>query len=280
MREKELLQSSSFFGGMKMEKSVLFFDIDGTILSEITKEVPKSTVDALKKAKENGHILFINTGRTYSSIPKLIKELPFDGFVCGCGIYILYKGNVLYEKHISVEQAEALFQKADECMIDGIYESDTDVFFTRRKSRFAEVERVRKEMASVKLGINRYLEDGKCLFDKMYLCTDEKSNVEEYLEFAKKEMDVIDRENGAYELMPKGHSKGTAIEYVRKVLNIDEDNSYVFGDSSNDLAMFKAVPHTIAMGKHSEVLEPYTEFVTKEVEANGIEFALKHYGLI
>lgn len=52
-----------------MEKSVLFFDIDGTLLSEKTKVIPESAMGALDKAKKEGHLLFINTGRTVCSIP-------------------------------------------------------------------------------------------------------------------------------------------------------------------------------------------------------------------
>ena len=55
---------------------------------------------------------------------------------------------------------------------------------------------------------------------------------------------------------------------------------YVFGDSSNDLPMFEFVIHAVAMGKHSPALDPYTEFVTRTVEKDGIEHALGHYGLI
>ena len=38
----------------------LFFDIDGTLLSEITKEIPQSALDALKKTAEKGNLTFIN----------------------------------------------------------------------------------------------------------------------------------------------------------------------------------------------------------------------------
>ena len=41
--------------------SALFFDIDGTILSEITHKIPESALEALRKAQENGHKTFINT---------------------------------------------------------------------------------------------------------------------------------------------------------------------------------------------------------------------------
>ena len=37
-----------------MEKAVLFFDIDGTILSEKTRMIPESAVTALQMAKKAG----------------------------------------------------------------------------------------------------------------------------------------------------------------------------------------------------------------------------------
>lgn len=47
-----------------MKKAALFFDVDGTLIDEQTKIVPESTLRALKQARENGHLVFINTGRT------------------------------------------------------------------------------------------------------------------------------------------------------------------------------------------------------------------------
>ena len=52
-----------------MKKSVLFFDIDGTLLSEKTGKIPESAVQALHEARRRGHMLFINTGRTICSVP-------------------------------------------------------------------------------------------------------------------------------------------------------------------------------------------------------------------
>ena len=83
-----------------MNRAALFFDIDGTVLSEITKEIPASTVDALKRAHDAGHFLFINTGRTYCSVPVELKKLPFDGYLCGCGIYFTFDEEIIFEKHL------------------------------------------------------------------------------------------------------------------------------------------------------------------------------------
>ena len=49
---------------MSTNKKALFFDIDGTILSEVTGKIPESASAALQKAHDLGHLLFINTGRT------------------------------------------------------------------------------------------------------------------------------------------------------------------------------------------------------------------------
>ena len=83
-----------------------------------------------------------------------------------------------------------------------------------------------------------------------------------------------------YECVQKEYSKATAIEYIKKELALQDDEIYAFGDSSNDLAMFQHAGHAIAMGAHDQVLEPYTEFVTKTVEEDGIAYAMKKYGLI
>ena len=51
------------------DKKILFFDIDGTLLTPHPFKVPESTSRALTKAHENGHLLFINTGRTKVMMP-------------------------------------------------------------------------------------------------------------------------------------------------------------------------------------------------------------------
>ena len=92
-------------------------------------------------------------------------------------------------------------------------------------------------------------------------------------------MEALDRGGNAYEVVQKGYSKATACEFMLDRLGMTKEQAYVFGDSSNDLAMFEFAVHAVAMGEHDPVLDPYTEFVTKTVEEDGIAYALQHYGL-
>lgn len=58
-----------------MNRKLLFFDIDGTLLAGgIPGYIPDSTIEALKQAQANGHYIFINSGRTYGFMPEAIKE--------------------------------------------------------------------------------------------------------------------------------------------------------------------------------------------------------------
>ena len=91
---------------------------------------------------------------------------------------------------------------------------------------------------------------------------------------------MIDRGDDFYECVPLGHSKATAIEMVLERSGIGLDDAWVFGDSSNDLDMFLCVRNSVLMGKHDKVLEPYAAFVTRDVEEDGIEYAMKNLGLI
>ena len=84
-----------------MKQKIIFFDIDGTILPENGMPIPESTKEAIKKARANGHLTFINSGRTSVNINPNIRELGFDGYLCGCGTYIYYKDKLLSLIHIS-----------------------------------------------------------------------------------------------------------------------------------------------------------------------------------
>lgn len=263
-----------------MKKSVLFFDIDGTILSEITKKIPESAVDALMKAKSAGHLLFINTGRTICSLPAEISSFPFDGFLCGCGTCLVHNDEVLFERSIPKKRGKDIIEMIKECDLGAVAEGPEDVYFPGHITRFENLEISRRYFREKGMGIECSIENGDFIYDKLLVCADEKSDLKRFLDFVEEDLEAIDRGKNMYEVIQKGYTKATACSFILDRLGIPKEQAYVFGDSSNDLAMFKFADHAVAMGTHDKVLEPYTEFVTKTVEDDGIAFALKHYGLI
>ena len=77
------------------EQSVIFFDIDGTLLDH-DKKLPPSTKQAVFKLKELGHIVAIATGRAPFMYEDLREELGIDTFVSYNGQYVVLNGEVLH----------------------------------------------------------------------------------------------------------------------------------------------------------------------------------------
>ena len=139
--------------------SALFFDIDGTILSEITHKIPESALEALHKAQENGHKTFINNGRTICSVQPMIKRIPFDGFLCGCGTHLIYGEQVVFHHSIPYERGREIIKSMKDCKVEGFLEGTEDIYYSNRISRLEPVESSRRYMAGLGLGREQAIEE-------------------------------------------------------------------------------------------------------------------------
>ena len=257
----------------------LFFDIDGTLLSEKTRQIPESAKEAHKEARRRGHLVFINTGRVYCHLSQIRSEVEADGFLCGCGTCVVVQDQILYRHAIPYERGLQMKRDIDACGLDGILEGTEGCYMHKTPSRIPRVEELKNAIRAGGCVIPHDWEDEGYVFDKIYLGSDENSRPKE-LFGRMKDMEIIDRGNGFYECVPRGHSKATAIDQVLKHCGISLEDAYVFGDSSNDLSMFRYASNCVLMGHHSPVLEPYASFVTKTVEEDGIAYAMKELGII
>ena len=77
-------------------KKIVFLDLDGTFWE--FEKVPESALIAIKSAKENGHKVFVNTGRTKCEVPDSLWELNLDGYCFSAGSEIyLKKERIFYQ---------------------------------------------------------------------------------------------------------------------------------------------------------------------------------------
>lgn len=263
-----------------MHKKMIFFDIDGTIITEDTHVIPEKTVQAIRKARSNGHLAFINTGRTFFNVTENIRNIGFDGYVCGCGTHIHYNGKTLLSKHIPYEICTEIVKKLREFNIEGIFEGTNNVYFDLTKPAAGELGRIRDSFGIQGFDITKSWDDPDIIFDKFVIWLNENSDFESFYSYITKDFDYIDRGNNFGEIVPKGYSKATGIEFLQKHFNICLEDCYAIGDSSNDLPMLQYVPNSIAMGNSTPFLFDLVSFVTKDIKDDGIEYALSHYGII
>lgn len=257
----------------------IFFDIDGTLIDNDTKQITDSAVEAIAQARRNGHLCFINTGRTKRLIERdLTERAEFDGYLLGCGTMIVYRDEVLLHKSLSPELSERILGALERYRIDALLEGAEENFCRGREAIYSEVFR-------------RYAEgyrdrnypdftDAVGRFDKLFAHALTPEDMEAFRREFQKELCFIDRGGGFYEILSLGYSKETAIRYIADRLHIPMEDTVAIGDSNNDLPMLRCACTSIAMGNSTKEVLAMADYVTGNADGDGIWEALKWLGVI
>ena len=267
-----------------MDKAILFFDIDGTIVSEDERRyIPESAKAALKAAKDNGHIIMVNTGRTIHIIEDRIKQLGFSGYVCGCGTNIILDDEVLLRHRNDPALCMKVRDLLEELGIPAIFESAEKMGYNKNTYIHPELESMLTHFKSQSFKITEAHDEG-FYFDKFFCWAHDDERFDIFERELSKDFQVIRRgdspEIRRCEIVPHGFSKATGIQFMLDRLGIERKNSYCFGDSTNDLPMLEYAAHSAAMGGCPEVLKDKVEFVTDTLYNDGLAKAIERFGLI
>lgn len=257
---------------------LLFFDIDNTILDEKTQTIPKEVHEALNQAKQNGHFLFINTGRTKAALNSQMTSLGMDGYVCGCGGYLEFQGKVLQKTPLSPALCMKIRTLLNQCHLSSVLEGTNATYFDDNNVN-KMVQAYKQRLQEDHLTIKNW-DDPNLQFDKLTVFLNPESDFETFKSQLQDDLHFIKRSDVFYELTPKHISKATGIAYFIDYFHLSILDAYAFGDSTNDLAMLNYVKHSVGMKNGDpEVLE-IVEYITDTVDHDGIRKALIHYGLI
>jgi len=82
------------------------------------------------------------------------------------------------------------------------------------------------------------------------------------------------------DLGPTGITKKTAIEVLLKHLNADQKDTISFGDAKIDLSMFELCNYNVAMGNGGPEIKEAADYITDDVDEDGLYKAFEHLELI
>ena len=260
---------------------VVFFDIDGTIVDEETQAIPESTVRAVEKLKEKGHIAVVNTGRPLSHIDPRVRNMAFSGWVCGCGMEVYLQGQWLYRNHPDPELCRYVRDSIRQCGMQTLFETEDGAIVADGQNSvhptaILEVTRMRKKGFDI-VEIDDMPEPK---FMKLVTYDWPGCDRAEFIRRMEPYFTCIDRGNTMIELVMKGCSKAGGMEALLNHLGVAKEDSMAIGDSTNDLPMFAVAGHTVCLGGGMEELKAQAEYITDTVMNDGIEKALIHFGLI
>lgn len=265
-----------------MKQKIAFFDIDGTLTSELDGSIPQSAIDAIRQARANGHLMFINTGRCLQNVEKRFRDIGFNGYVCGCGTNIYCDGKDIFYHPQNHQTIMKILYAARETNVDILFESRKEVCFDMSRP-LQHPKAIAQHQRFLDRGyyMTDDLENPNFFSDKFVIWYERPEQLEAFRKVSDKYFDCIDRGGTFREFVPHGFSKATGMQYVLNHYHLSIEDTYAFGDSNNDLAMLQYVKNSIAMGNSNPTsLFDLVSYVTTKASEDGIANALKHFEFI
>ncbi len=264
-------------GGITMNnRKVLFVDVDQTLFDNRHNILYPSTIKVLEDVSKQGDIdLFLATGRGITILGHLERVMPlFKGFVTNNGQTAIYQNKFIHDEVTPSEIVKKMGDYANKNHISIAYVSEDDALVNFHNE------------ISIKALNNFHIYNAKSLDGKD--CP-ETLKVKQFWFFASHEQ-IADASHAIQELdfikwpgeigcdvIIKGVTKKAGIEKVIKHLDYDFENTYAIGDGDNDVGMFQAVCHSIAMGNGTENAKRHAEYITDSIENDGFAKAIYKY---
>lgn len=252
----------------------VFFDVDGTLLSHTKHQVPKSTRDSIIKLKQRNIQCVVATGRHLAELEKLpVNGIDFDG-------YITLNGQLCLDRQKNILSGNPITGKGKDRIIQIFEEKRIPMIIVERDAMYInfvnqQVEKAQEAISTEIPEVGIYT--GNDFYQAIaYIGKQEEAFFLEYLPDCK-----ITRWNEtAVDIISSrgGKTKGI-IDYLSQN-QIRQSETMAFGDGDNDIDMLRFVQIGVAMGNADSKVKSAADYVTGTVDDDGIESALKHFGLL
>lgn len=273
-------------------------DLDGTVLNN-AGEFPDSLVKTLKAVHDKGIKIIIATGRSLQMIHKKVPhDVPVDGYVGASGMTVHHGDTLLARTAFTTEQVEFVLSKVRENEIyyemttgthGGPYTFNTDRDYSvndlTQTPDATVLEYENTGTASALNSTEQWIdEDGIDRSDiiKFYFFSNNKEKLERWFTLLNKEFttdagyQIYRTSNHNSEIMVYGTDKGTGLLTLLEKMNISIDDVHAFGDSMNDIPMFKIAGKSTAMQNGNEEVKQIADDVTEfSCDEDGLEQYLR-----
>jgi Cof subfamily protein (haloacid dehalogenase superfamily) len=264
-----------------MEKKMIFFDIDGTLI-EVKKNIYKiqpEVENAMNKLKEEGHEVFLATGRSECFIVDGVSYYPFTGLVSCNGGRVDYLGKPIYRNIVPSDAIKATMDLSKHYDMNYYFENKEHIYIRDKKDPLHR-EFAKQWGMKDKVCVDQFNPDLIETYIGMIVCKNlkdipvMKEKLSPYFQLQQH------RSPYSYDLTLKDTSKAKGIEKMVEKMGRSMKNTIAFGDGNNDVEMLQSVNLGIAMGNSMEAAKKSADYITTDIDEHGIVNALKHFNLI
>lgn len=253
---------------------VVFFDVDGTLISHTQDTVPASTRRALDKLREKGIKRVVATGRHILELSMLpVKGIDFDG-------YITLNGQLCLDMQRNVIFSNPIIGLDKERIVQLFTEQSIPIMLVEKEAMYCNF--INQSVAIAQQAISTKIPDvGVYTGNEIYQAIVYLERGREGIVSSKLLGCKVTRWNDyAVDVISHLGGKASGIKEYLLLNHIGRDESMAFGDGENDIEMLKFVQISVAMGNADDLVKRSSDFVTDSVDHDGVEKALIQLGVI
>lgn len=280
-------------------KKIIFLDVDGTLINYEAK-LPLSAEKAVNLARENGHKVYICTGCSKAEIEQRdFRSMKLDGMIGANGGYVEDQGKVIMHQGLSKEDVKAIVDWCNEREIGFYLEANSGMYINDYFLKQGP-----DAMAKYVLGKGKTIDDlakfkAESMNHYIHLTTEElyRDDVNKISFILRHYQDHLDSKKAFPHLIantwggkdeqalfgdlgPAGITKKHAIEVLLDYLHSDKKETISFGDAKIDLSMFECCQYNVAMGNGGQEIKEAADYITDDVDEDGLYNAFKKLHLI
>ena len=276
---------------------IVFLDVDGTLIDYEAK-LPASAAQAVNQARTNGHKVYICTGCSKAEIEQR-NLCELDGMIGGNGAYVEDNGEVVLHQGLTREEVKHIVDWCNERHLGFYLEANSGMYCndymleqgpeTMIKYGQGKGADLSKATESANHFINSFIHlTGDDLYrddvNKIsFILSSYQDHLDSKVEFPELEANTWGGKGELAlfgDLGPTGITKKTAIEALLKHLNGDVKDTISFGDAKLDLSMFELCAYNVAMGNGGPEIKAAADYITADVNDDGLYKAFQYLKLI
>ena len=270
----DILDVDNTTGFDPKEIKVVFFDVDGTLMDPDTRTISESTVRAIKAIQSHGIMAVVATGRYIVELEQLpVMDIGFNG-------YLTLNGNICLDEDKKMFAGNEIDQKEVEILENIAKAKRIPFVFIGEHKRY--INYVNEVVIRTQLATNGTIPNiGEYNGEKIYQCIAfVDAEMRERLEDLLDQCSITSWNETGIDIIAKTGGKAAGIQKFLDRENLVRSEVMAFGDGENDMPMIKFAGIGVAMGNAGESVKRHADYVTDSVQNDGIEKALKHFGLI
>ncbi|MEG3241012.1 HAD family hydrolase [Streptococcus suis] len=278
-------------------RKIIFLDVDGTLV-DYHNRIPESAIRAIRQARENGHLVYVCTGRSRAEMQPELWEIGLDGMIGGNGSYVEHQDQVIMHQLLSEEDSRAIVDWLHERGLEFYLESNNGLFasenfreraretlriYSMNKGKTAE-EVATQEVEDVMHGV---IFDGQLYRNDLNKISFVLNSYQDHLDSKQAFPQLVANTWGGRgesalfgDLGVKDIDKAHAISVLLNHLGASQADSIAFGDAKIDISMLDYCAVGVAMGNGGAEILAMADMITDDVEEDGLYNAFEKLGLL